>query len=255
MRPGSSASPSWAWRAGSAPLRSRMRGSALVPSAGTWSTTSTVAARSFGRAAASRVRGSTPPAEAPTTTMSCPGMGAPLLPAGMRARTRGYPRRRGQAVGGSAMKGVEGEVLVSLDREQTRSREALARAQSLRSRVLDAVTTSRSITDELVRRRAAVRAQLRALRRRRHRHASSDDIESLHRTYARTRNPQLRDRLLESYHGLARHLAARYSRSGQPRDDPEQVAALALLRALERFEPARGTRLSTYRSRVVEGDL
>jgi hypothetical protein len=50
----------------------RIAGKTLVPLGGMWSTTNTEAARSSGSSATSAPRASTPPAEAPMTTMSCP---------------------------------------------------------------------------------------------------------------------------------------------------------------------------------------
>src|SRR3954470_2507334 len=72
MFPTSNGCSSVAWCAGSAPRRLRMLGSTLVPEGGTWRTTKTTAGRSPRRFATSRVSASTPPAEAPTTTMSRP---------------------------------------------------------------------------------------------------------------------------------------------------------------------------------------
>jgi hypothetical protein len=51
-----------------------MSGRALVPVVGTWRTTNTAAGRSAGSEAARLASASTPPAEAPTTTMSWSGM-------------------------------------------------------------------------------------------------------------------------------------------------------------------------------------
>src|SRR5512133_1688583 len=74
MRPGSIRSPSLTWAAGSGPWRRRISGSALVPVAGKWKTTITAAERSSGSEPARSVSASTPPAEAPTTTMPWSGM-------------------------------------------------------------------------------------------------------------------------------------------------------------------------------------
>src|SRR5262249_41896767 len=57
---------------GRSPARCRIAGSTLVAIAGTCSTTKTAAGRSPGSLAQIARSASTPPAEAPTTTMSCP---------------------------------------------------------------------------------------------------------------------------------------------------------------------------------------
>ena len=74
MRPGWTGSPSLTWAAGNGPCRRRISGSALVPVAGRWRTTNTAAGRSLDSEAARSVSASTPPAEAPTTTMPWSGM-------------------------------------------------------------------------------------------------------------------------------------------------------------------------------------
>src|SRR5215211_5136083 len=74
MRPGWIGSLSRTWAAGSGPWRRRISGRALVPVAGRWRTTNTAAERSLGSEAARSTSASTPPAEAPTTTMTWSGM-------------------------------------------------------------------------------------------------------------------------------------------------------------------------------------
>src|SRR5881275_1097549 len=72
MQPLSNAEPSDAWTARRRPARERMRGKTLVPDGGRWRTTNTLASRSAGSSCTTARRASTPPAEAPTTTTSCP---------------------------------------------------------------------------------------------------------------------------------------------------------------------------------------
>src|SRR5436190_18259561 len=72
MQPLSNADPSDAWTARRRPARERMRGKTLVPDGGRWRTTNTLASRSAGSSCTTARRASTPPAEAPTTTTSCP---------------------------------------------------------------------------------------------------------------------------------------------------------------------------------------
>lgn len=54
--------------------------------------------------------------------------------------------------------------------------------------------------------------------------------------------------------GLALHIVRRYSRSGDS-DDLKQVAFVGLVRAVERFDPARGFAFSTFAGRTIEGEL
>jgi RNA polymerase sigma-B factor len=54
---------------------------------------------------------------------------------------------------------------------------------------------------------------------------------------------------------MARHLARRYARRGEPLDDLEQVALLALVKAVDRYDPERGVNFTTYGWKVVSGEL
>lgn len=54
---------------------------------------------------------------------------------------------------------------------------------------------------------------------------------------------------------VARSLASRYRNRGQPREDLEQVACLALTVAAQRFEPARGKDFLSYAVPTIRGEL
>lgn len=73
--------------------------------------------------------------------------------------------------------------------------------------------------------------------------------------YAASRDPALRDELFEHYLPLARAVARKFSGRGVETEDLEQVAGMALLKALERFDPARGFRFVTYAVPTITGDL
>ncbi len=84
---------------------------------------------------------------------------------------------------------------------------------------------------------------------------SEERIARLHEAYAAERDPALRDQLLENYLPLSRAVAAKFAGRGVERDDLEQVAAMALLSALERFDPSMGYRFSTYAVPTLTGAL
>lgn len=73
--------------------------------------------------------------------------------------------------------------------------------------------------------------------------------------YAQTRDPAVRDALVEGYLPLARAVARKFAGRGAEMEDLEQVASIALLKALERFEPERGFRFVTYAVPTITGDL
>ncbi len=73
--------------------------------------------------------------------------------------------------------------------------------------------------------------------------------------YARTRDPALRDRLVEEFSGLAHHLARRFVHRGEPLDELQQVAMVGLFKAIDRFEPDRGMQFSTFAVPTILGEL
>jgi RNA polymerase sigma-B factor len=76
--------------------------------------------------------------------------------------------------------------------------------------------------------------------------------------FARARahgDSRARDQLFEQMMPLARRLAHQFRDSTEPLDDLLQVASLALLGALERFDPDRGVAFHTYAIPTITGAL
>ncbi len=73
--------------------------------------------------------------------------------------------------------------------------------------------------------------------------------------YRRTGDTAVRDELVTAHLRLAVHLARRFENRGVPLDDLTQVAALGLLKAIERFEPERGLEFSTFATPTIVGEL
>jgi RNA polymerase primary sigma factor len=55
-----------------------------------------------------------------------------------------------------------------------------------------------------------------------------------------------RRRLIEAYLGLVAAIARRYARWGVPLEDLVQEGAVALIQAIDHYDPGRGMQLSTY---------
>jgi RNA polymerase sigma-B factor len=71
----------------------------------------------------------------------------------------------------------------------------------------------------------------------------------------RAGDSRAREQLVQRLTPLARRLARRYARSASDVEDLEQVANIGLLKAIDRFDPARGVLLSTYAWSIMAGEL
>src|SRR5207248_10491891 len=68
-------------------------------------------------------------------------------------------------------------------------------------------------------------------------------------------DPRARESLIERFLPLARQLARRYQRAAEPLDDLVQVASIGLVKAVDRFDAARGTAFSSYAVPTSLGEL
>ncbi len=73
--------------------------------------------------------------------------------------------------------------------------------------------------------------------------------------YRRTGDRRLRNQLVEHHRHVADYFVRRYSRRGVPADDLRQLALLATIHAVERFDPEMGVAFSTFASRTIDGEL
>src|ERR1700754_3956698 len=72
--------------------------------------------------------------------------------------------------------------------------------------------------------------------------------------YHRDRSPADKEWLVENFMPLALHLPHPYRPHGD-QDDVEQVAALGLLKAIERFDPDRGVAFTSFAVPTIVGEV
>jgi RNA polymerase sigma-B factor len=73
--------------------------------------------------------------------------------------------------------------------------------------------------------------------------------------FARTRDQQLKEHLVERFLPLARQLASRYRGRGEPMEDLVQIASVGLVKAISRFDPERGFSFATFAYPTILGEL
>ena len=73
--------------------------------------------------------------------------------------------------------------------------------------------------------------------------------------YHREGDSRAREELVERFLPLARQLARRYQRGPEPLEDLVQVASVGLVKAIDRYDPARATAFSSYAVPTMVGEL
>jgi RNA polymerase sigma-B factor len=79
--------------------------------------------------------------------------------------------------------------------------------------------------------------------------------EQLFAAYKQRGDTEARAALVSRFLPFARKLALRYSYTDEPIDDLVQVASLGLLNAVDRFEPGRGTKFTSFAAPTILGEL
>jgi RNA polymerase sigma-B factor len=79
--------------------------------------------------------------------------------------------------------------------------------------------------------------------------------EQLVADYAETRSAATLDQIVRNNQRLLHHVLKRFATADEPYEDLLQVANLGLIKAVQRFDPGRGVKFSTYAVPVVEGEV
>jgi RNA polymerase sigma-B factor len=73
--------------------------------------------------------------------------------------------------------------------------------------------------------------------------------------FARLPDEEARETLLVRHRPLALYLARRFQGRGEGQEDLEQVATMALLKSIDRLDPAREVKFSTFATITIIGEL
>jgi RNA polymerase sigma-B factor len=65
----------------------------------------------------------------------------------------------------------------------------------------------------------------------------------------------LRDQVIEAFLPLAQHLANRFGGRGEPIEDLVQTATVGLIKAVDKFDPERGTEFAAYAIPTIIGEI
>lgn len=84
---------------------------------------------------------------------------------------------------------------------------------------------------------------------------ATDDPRTLELFARLDEDPGVREELVERFGSLAAYLARRFAGRGESLEDLTQVASLGLLSAIDRFDPEREVRFSTFATATIVGEL
>ena len=77
----------------------------------------------------------------------------------------------------------------------------------------------------------------------------------LFRLYKEEGDEEARDQLIVSHLNLVRFLASKFKNRGEPLDDLVQVGTIGLIKAIDRFDPARGLEFTTFATPTILGEI
>jgi RNA polymerase sigma-B factor len=82
-----------------------------------------------------------------------------------------------------------------------------------------------------------------------------EEVRRLLREYRVSRDPAIRERLVELNSDLVHFIARRFANRGEPLEDIEQVGFLGLIQAIERFDPSLENEFSTFATPTIMGEI
>lgn len=81
------------------------------------------------------------------------------------------------------------------------------------------------------------------------------DTAELLRIYSGNRDPKILDELTKSFQPLVRFLANKFVGKGEPIEDLVSLGNIGLINAIERFDPNRGVKFTSYAMPTIVGEI
>ncbi|MFQ3548830.1 MAG: SigB/SigF/SigG family RNA polymerase sigma factor [Armatimonadota bacterium] len=84
---------------------------------------------------------------------------------------------------------------------------------------------------------------------------NEEETARLFAKYRETGDTKVRDQLVAMHQNLVRFLAGKFANRGEPIEDLTQVGLIGLINAVDRYDPERGTKFSTYATPTIVGEI
>ena len=84
---------------------------------------------------------------------------------------------------------------------------------------------------------------------------AEENVNELFRRYRETGDRAIRNKIAEKYLYIADILAKKFVGRGVEYDDLKQVASLALLKGIDRFDPDLGMQFTTFITPTITGEI
>lgn len=79
--------------------------------------------------------------------------------------------------------------------------------------------------------------------------------EELFAEFYETKDPDIREELILRHKDLAEKLAGRFTNKGRPLESLISVGTIGLISAVDRYEPSRGVKFTTYATHCILGEI
>lgn len=80
-------------------------------------------------------------------------------------------------------------------------------------------------------------------------------VEKLFKQYRETGDPAIRKKIIEKHSNLVHAIARRFRDRGEPYEDLVQVAWYGLIKAVDRYDPGRGSKFTSFAVPTILGEI